>query len=136
MDTMRIVIYLLASIVASDTNVRLIGMIRLDPSSTQPIGSELLLWGGSFLLVVTLHVAAFVGLQGDRAEGEGAGDPAVMIELEADATAPIQADQISQASVAQQQVGEQTQKEKEVSPQKVDVARAPDPEVAMPEARE
>jgi protein TonB len=146
---MRIVIYLLASIVASDMNVRLIGMIRLDPSSAQPIGSELLLWGGSFLLVVTLHVAAFVGLQPDRAEGEGAGDPAVMIELEADATAPIQGkseltpgpeqvqtDQISQASVAQQEVVERTQKEKEVSPQKVDVARAPDPEVAMPEVRE
>src|SRR5262249_43663060 len=116
---MRIANYLLAGIVAPDTNVRLIGMIRLDPSSSQPIGSELLLWGGSFLIVTTLHVAAFVGLQPARSEGEGAGDPAVMIELEADATAPIQGrseltpgpeqvqtDQISQASVAQQQIVE------------------------------
>src|SRR5262249_15574424 len=69
--------------------------------------------------------------------------------LEADATAPIQGrseltpgpeqvqtDQISQASVAQQQIVERTQKEKEVSPPKVNVARAPDPEVAIPEVRE
>jgi hypothetical protein len=124
-------------------------MIRFDLSSSQPIGSELLLWGGSFLLVVTLHVAAFVGFQPDHSEGEAAGDPAIMIELEADSTAPtqgrseltpgpeqVQTDQISQASVAQQEVVEQTQKEKEVSPPKVDVARAPDAEVVMPEAQE
>src|SRR5262245_18438998 len=122
-----------------------IGMIRLDLNSSQPIGSELLLWGGSFLLVVTLHAVALVGLQPGRSEGEAAGDPAVMIEFEADSTAPIQGrseltpgpeqvqtDQISQASVAQQEVVERTQKEREVSPPKVDVPSAPDPEVIMP----
>jgi protein TonB len=78
-----------------------------------------------------------------------AGDPAVIIELEVDSTAPIQGrseltpgpeqiqtEQISQASVAQQQVVERTQKEEEASPPKVDIATAPDPEVMLPDVRE
>src|SRR5262249_34665248 len=132
-----------------DMNVPVTGMNRLDSSLSNSIGSELLLWGGSFFLVVALHVGAFVGFQSDPTEGEAAGDPAVIIELDADSTAPIQGrseltpgpeqiqtDQISQASVAQQQVVEQTQKEKETHPPKVDVATAPDPEVVIPDVRE
>ena len=120
-----------------DPYVPVIGMIRFDPSSLPPFGSDLLLWGGSFFLVVALHVVAVVGLQPDRSEGEAAGDPAVIIELETDSAAPlqgrseltpgpeqVQTDQISQASVAQQQVIQRTRKEEEASPPKVDVATA------------
>jgi protein TonB len=132
-----------------DLKMPVIGMIRLDPSSSPSIWSDLLLWGGSFVFVVALHVVAFVGFQANFLEREGAGDPAVTIELEADSTAPIQGrseltpgpeqiqtDQISQASVAQQQVVERTQKEEEASPPKVDIATAPDPEVMLPDVRE
>jgi periplasmic protein TonB len=124
-------------------------MIRLDPSSAQPIGPELSLWGGCFFLVVALHVVAVVGLKADRSEGQNAGDPTVIIELDADSTAPlqgqseltpgpeqVQTDRISQASVAQQQVIEHTQKEEETTPPKIDLPNTPDPEVALPQARE
>jgi protein TonB len=124
-------------------------MIQLKPDFTPSIWSDVPLWGGSFVFVVALHAMAFVSLQPDRSEREGAGDPAVTIELESDSSAPIQGrseltpgpeqiqtDQISQASVAQQQVVESTQKEKEANPPKVDVATAPDPEVAMPDVQE
>jgi SAM-dependent methyltransferase len=124
-------------------------MIRFDPSSSPPFGSDFLLWGGSFFLVVALHVVAVVGLQPDRSEGEAAGDPAVIIELETDSAAPlqgrseltpgpeqVQTDQISQASVAQQEVVQRTQKEEEASPPKVDIATAPDPEVELPDVRD
>jgi protein TonB len=132
-----------------DPHVPVIGMIRFDPSSSPPFGSDLLLWGGSFFLVVALHVVAVVGLQPDRSEGEAAGDPAVIIELETDSAAPlqgrseltpgpeqVQTDQISQASVAQQEVVQRTQKEEEASPPKVDIATAPDPEVMLPDVRD
>jgi protein TonB len=125
-------------------------MIRFDPSSSPPFGSDLLLWGGSFFLVVALHVVAVVGLQPDRSEGEAAGDPAVIIELETDSAAPlqgrseltpgpeqVQTDQISQASVAQQQVAAHCRgKERRPAAPKVDVATAPDPEVELPDVRD
>ncbi|MBV8512940.1 MAG: hypothetical protein JO289_22485, partial [Xanthobacteraceae bacterium] len=87
-------------------------MIRFDShNSLLSIGPDILLWGGSFLLVVTLHVVSLVGFQPDRSEGEAAGDPSVVIELDAVSAAPIvgqsevapgpeqiETDQVSQAS--------------------------------------
>jgi periplasmic protein TonB len=113
------------------------------------IGADILLWGGSFLFAAALHVGAVLVLQPDFAEGENAGDRAVMLELDIVPTAPnqgesevtpgpeqVQVDQISQASVAQEEVPERSLKEKqEANPPKVDVAQAPEPEVVMPEAK-
>jgi protein TonB len=124
------------------------GMIRFDShNSLLSIGPDVLLWGGSFLLVVTLHVVGVVGFQPDRAEGEAAGDPSVVIELDAVSAAPIvgqseqtpgpeqiETNEVSQASVAQQEVPEQSRKEKqEASVLEADTAKTPDPEVALPD---
>jgi periplasmic protein TonB len=124
------------------------GMIRFDShSSLLSIGPGILLWGGSFLLVVTLHVVSVVGFQPDHSEGEAAGDPFVVIELDAVSAAPIvgqsettpgpeqiETDEVSQASVAQQEVPEQSRKEKqEASVLEADTAKTPDPEVALPD---
>ena len=123
-------------------------MIRFDShNSLLSIGPDILLWGGSFLLVVTLHVVGVVGFQPDRAEGEAAGDPSVVIELDAVSAAPIvgqsettpgpeqiETNEVSQASVAQQEVPEQSQKQKqEASVLEADTAKTPDPEVALPD---
>ena len=123
-------------------------MIRFDShNSLLSIGPDILLWGGSFLLVVTLHVVGVVGFQPDRSEGEAAGDPSVVIELDAVSAAPIvgqsettpgpeqiETDEVSQASVAQQEVPEQSRKEKqEASVLEADTAKTPDPEVALPD---
>ncbi len=111
------------------------------------IGPDILLWGGSFLLVVTLHVVGVVGFQPDRVEGEAAGDPSVLIELDAVTAAPVvgqseatpgpeqvETDQVSQASVAQQEVPDQSRKEKqEASVLEADTANTPDPEIALPD---
>jgi len=115
--------------------------------STLPAASELLLWGASFLVVVALHVGGALVLQRDRSEGEAAGDQAVTLELDIDPTAPnegqsdvtpgpqqVQTDQISQASVAQEQVHEQVEKEKRQTSVNVETAQAPDPEVVLPDA--
>jgi periplasmic protein TonB len=113
------------------------------------IRADFVLWGGSFLLAAALHVGAVFVLQPDPAEGENAGDTAVVLELDIVPTAPnegqsevtpgpqqVQIDQISQASPAQEEVPERTQKEEQdADPPKVDVAQAPEPEVAMPDAR-
>jgi protein TonB len=134
--------------VCVDANVFGHGMIRFDShNSLLSIGPDILLWGGSFLLVVTLHVVSVVGFQPDRTEGEAAGDPSVVIELDAISAAPIvgqseqtpgpeqiETDEASQASVAQQEVPEQSRKEKqEASVLESDTAKTPDPEVALPD---
>jgi len=113
-----------------------------------PSAGELLLWGGSFLVVVALHVGGAFILHPDRTEGEAAGDQAVTIELDIDPTAPlegqseimpgpqqVQTDQISQASVAQDEVREQLDKEKQQTPIHVDAVQAPEPEVVLPDAQ-
>jgi protein TonB len=118
-------------------------------NSRVAIRADIVLWGGSFFLAAALHVGAVFVLQPHWSEGENAGDQAVLLELDIDPTAPnqgqseatpgpeqVQVDQISQASVAQEEVPERTQKEKqEANPPKVDVAQAPEPEVVMPEAK-
>ncbi len=123
-------------------------MTRFDShDSLLSIGPDMLLWGGCFLLVVTLHVVGVVGFQPDRVEGEAAGDPSVVIELDAVTAAPImgqseatpgpeqvETDQASQASVAQQEVPEQSRKEKqEASVPEAETAKTPDPEIALPD---
>jgi periplasmic protein TonB len=111
------------------------------------VGADVLLWGGSFLLVVTLHVVGAVGFQPDRSEGEALGDPSVAIELDAISAAPtegqsevtpgpeqIETDQVSQASIAQQEVAAQSPKQKEeASELDADLAKVPDPEIALPD---
>jgi hypothetical protein len=111
--------------------------------------SDRVLWGGSFLVVVALHAAAFVGFQPNRSEGDVAGDLSIMIDIEEMAAAPnqgqseatpgpeqVQTDQISEASVAQEEVPERTPKEeREPEAPKLDVAKAPEPEVVLPEVR-
>src|SRR5262245_33954323 len=80
------------------------------------IAADIALWGGSFLLAAALHVGAVLVLQPDYAEGENAGDRAVMLDLDIVPTAPnegqsevtpgpeqVQIDQISQASPAQEE---------------------------------
>jgi protein TonB len=109
--------------------------------------SKLPLWGGSFVVVVALHVGGVLILQSDRTEGEAAGDQAVIIELNIDPTAPIegqsevtpgprqvQTDQITRASLAQEQVREQVEKEQQATSVDVEIARAPDPELVLPDA--
>jgi protein TonB len=125
-------------------------MIRLEgassPFSTE---SDLVLWGGSFLVVVALHAAAVIGFQPSRSEGDAAGDVTVLVDIDDVAAAPnegqseatpgpkqIQTDQISEASVAQEEVPERTQKEaQEAEAPKVQEAKAPEPEVVLPEVR-
>jgi periplasmic protein TonB len=120
---------------------------REHPDSHHAFVNDWLLWGGSFLLVIALHVGSVFVMHMGEDEGESAGDPAMTIELDAIPAAPnegqaeatpgpqqIQTEQISQASVAQEYVPERTQEEKkETSPLKVDVAQAPDPEVTLPQ---
>jgi periplasmic protein TonB len=123
---------------------------REHPDSHHSFLRDCQLWGGSFAVVIALHVGSVWVLHMEREEGESAGDQAVTIELDAVPTAPnegqaeatpgpqqIQTEQISQASVAQEYVPERTQEEKkETSPLKVDVAQAPDPEVSLPQVPE
>ena len=126
------------------------GMIRFDShNSLLSIGPDILLWGGSFLLVVTLHVVSVVGFRSlttARRRSGGEIRP-VVIELDAGPAAPIvgqsettpgpeqiETDEVSQASVAQQEVPEQSRKEKqEASVLDADTAKTPDPEVALPD---
>jgi hypothetical protein len=111
------------------------------------VGADVLLWGGSFLLVVTLHVVGAVGFQPDRSEGEALGDPSVAIELDAISAAPtegqsevtpgpeqIETDQVSQVSIAQQEVAAQSPKQKEeASELDADLAKVPEPEIPLPD---
>jgi protein TonB len=109
--------------------------------------SDSVLWGASFLVVVTLHAAAFLGLRPDWSEGDAAGDLTILVDMDNTAAAPnhgqsdampgpeqIQTDQISQASLAQEEVPERTEKEaQEAEAPKVELARAPEPELVLPE---
>src|SRR5262245_38226777 len=114
--------------------------------SVLPAASELRLWGASFLVVAALHVGGGVVLQAGRSEGEAAGDQAVTIELDIDPTAPnqgqsdatlgprhVQTDEISPASVAQEQVREQVELEKQQTSVNVEAARTPAAEVVLPD---
>jgi periplasmic protein TonB len=111
--------------------------------------SDLVLWSGSFLVAIALHAAAVIGFQPNRSEGDTAGDPTIMIDMDEVAAAPnqgqseatpgpeqIQIDQISEASVAQEEVPEHTEKEQqEAEAPKLDAAKAPEPEVVPPEVK-
>jgi periplasmic protein TonB len=125
-------------------------MIRLEgPSSLFSIESDAGLWGASFLVVIALHAAAVIGFQPNRSEGDAAGDPTVLIDIDDVAASPnqgqseatpgpeqIQTDQISQASVAQEEVPERTQKEQqEAEAPRVEATKAPEPEVVLPEVQ-
>jgi periplasmic protein TonB len=111
--------------------------------------SDSVLWGASFLVVIVLHAAAFIGLRPDRSEGDAAGDLTILIDMDDMAAAPnqgqseatpgpeqIQTDQISQASVAQEEVPERIREEEQVAEApKLDPVKVPESEVVLPEAR-